>query len=78
MSRTNAGSLVTSIVTAALQMIANVTDGIATQSAGEAIEGSEAVRQTGLAMKQIAQKIRIFDEIAYQTNLLALNAAFAR
>jgi methyl-accepting chemotaxis protein len=52
-----------------------VTDGMATKSAGEAIEGSEAVRQTGLAMKQIAQKIGIIDEIAYQTNLLALNAA---
>jgi methyl-accepting chemotaxis protein len=34
-----------------------------------------AVRETVTAMKQIAQKISIIDEIAYQTNLLALNAA---
>jgi hypothetical protein len=54
---------------------AKVTDGMAVKSAGEAIQGSEAVRQTGLAMRQIAQKIGIIDEIAYQTNLLALNAA---
>ena len=54
---------------------AKVTDGMATQSAGEASEGGEAVRQTLIAMKQIAQKIGIIDDIAYQTNLLALNAA---
>jgi methyl-accepting chemotaxis protein len=34
-----------------------------------------AVTQTVEAMKQIAQKISIVDDIAYQTNLLALNAA---
>ncbi|PPT71992.1 methyl-accepting chemotaxis protein, partial [Xanthomonas theicola] len=34
-----------------------------------------AVRSTVAAMKQIAQKIGIIDDIAYQTNLLALNAA---
>jgi methyl-accepting chemotaxis protein len=33
------------------------------------------VHATVLAMKQIAQKIGIIDDIAYQTNLLALNAA---
>jgi methyl-accepting chemotaxis protein len=33
------------------------------------------VRETTQAMKQIAQKIAIVDDIAYQTNLLALNAA---
>ena len=54
---------------------AQVTDGMATKAAGEAIEGGEAVRQTVAAMKQIAQKISIIDDIAYQTNLLALNAA---
>ena len=54
---------------------AKITDGMATQSAGEASEGGEAVRQTLVAMKQIAQKIGIIDDIAYQTNLLALNAA---
>ena len=54
---------------------AKITDGMATKSAGEASEGGEAVRLTVAAMKQIAQKIGIIDDIAYQTNLLALNAA---
>ena len=54
---------------------ATVTDGIATQAASEAMEGGQAVSQTVDAMKSIAQKIGIVDDIAYQTNLLALNAA---
>jgi methyl-accepting chemotaxis protein len=54
---------------------ATVTDGIATQAASQAMEGGQAVGQTVDAMKQIAQKIGIVDDIAYQTNLLALNAA---
>ncbi|MED5621995.1 methyl-accepting chemotaxis protein [Ideonella sp. BN130291] len=54
---------------------ARVTDGMATKSATEATEGGEAVKATVTAMKQIAQKIGIIDDIAYQTNLLALNAA---
>jgi methyl-accepting chemotaxis protein len=54
---------------------ARTTDGIASQSASAASEGGDAVRETVLAMKQIASKIGIIDDIAYQTNLLALNAA---
>ncbi|HSW03987.1 methyl-accepting chemotaxis protein [Aquabacterium sp.] len=54
---------------------AQVTDGIAAKAAKEAGEGGKAVRQTALAMKSIAAKIGIVDDIAYQTNLLALNAA---
>jgi methyl-accepting chemotaxis protein len=54
---------------------ATVTDGIATQAASQAMEGGQAVGQTVDAMKSIAQKIGIVDDIAYQTNLLALNAA---
>ncbi len=54
---------------------AKVTDGMAAKAAGEAGEGGEAVRQTVTAMKSIAGKIGIIDDIAYQTNLLALNAA---
>jgi uncharacterized protein YoxC len=54
---------------------ATVTDGIATQAASEALEGGQAVSQTVEAMKSIASKISIIDDIAYQTNLLALNAA---
>jgi methyl-accepting chemotaxis protein len=52
-----------------------VTDAMATKAATEAEEGGEAVKATVAAMKQIAQKIGIIDDIAYQTNLLALNAA---
>jgi len=54
---------------------AKVTDGMATQASGEAVQGGEAVRETVGAMKSIAGKIGIIDDIAYQTNLLALNAA---
>ncbi len=54
---------------------AKVTDSMASKAASEAAEGGEAVKATVVAMKQIAQKISIIDDIAYQTNLLALNAA---
>jgi len=54
---------------------AKVTDGMAAKAAKEATEGGEAVKATVSAMKQIANKIGIIDDIAYQTNLLALNAA---
>jgi len=54
---------------------ARVTDGMATKTNREAADGGAAVSQTVLAMKQIASKIGIVDDIAYQTNLLALNAA---
>lgn len=54
---------------------AKVTDGMASTAAKQATEGGEAVTETVTAMKQIADKIGIIDDIAYQTNLLALNAA---
>ncbi len=54
---------------------ARVTDGMATKTSKEAVEGGGAVSQTVTAMKQIAAKIGIVNDIAYQTNLLALNAA---
>ena len=54
---------------------AKVTDGMASKAAKEAGEGGEAVARTVSAMKSIAEKIGIIDDIAYQTNLLALNAA---
>ena len=54
---------------------ATLTDGIATQAAAKAMDGGQAVSQTVDAMKSIATKIRVIDDIAYQTNLLALNAA---
>jgi len=52
-----------------------VTDQIATKAASEAKEGGVAVAGTLQAMREIAAKIGIVDDIAYQTNLLALNAA---
>ena len=54
---------------------AKVTDSMATKASKEATDGGAAVTQTVAAMKQIAAKIGIIDDIAYQTNLLALNAA---
>lgn len=54
---------------------AKVTDGMAAKASSQATEGGRAVGQTVDAMKQIAEKVAIIDDIAYQTNLLALNAA---
>ncbi|WP_026841677.1 HAMP domain-containing methyl-accepting chemotaxis protein [Citrifermentans bremense] len=66
------------------QMTANIrqnadnsvqTEKIATKSAQDAGESGGAVAKTVNAMKEIASKISIIEEIARQTNLLALNAA---
>jgi methyl-accepting chemotaxis protein len=54
---------------------AKITDDRATKAASQAKEGGSAVSETVTAMKEIAQKISIIEDIAYQTNLLALNAA---
>ncbi|HEX8989549.1 MAG TPA: methyl-accepting chemotaxis protein [Rhodocyclaceae bacterium] len=54
---------------------AKVADTMSAQGSAKAAEGGEAVTETVGAMKQIAKKIGIIDDIAYQTNLLALNAA---
>ncbi|MCK9389639.1 MAG: methyl-accepting chemotaxis protein, partial [Sulfuritalea sp.] len=54
---------------------AKVTDGMAGKAATDGAEGGKAVKETVAAMKSIARKISIIDDIAYQTNLLALNAA---
>jgi len=51
------------------------TEKIATQSSGQAIESGKAVDEAVRAMKTIADKITIIQEIARQTDLLALNAA---
>lgn len=52
-----------------------ITEGMAVKSAKNALDGGKAVAETEAAMRQIAEKISIIDDIAYQTNLLALNAA---
>ncbi len=54
---------------------AQQTDKIANKSAKDAEESGRAVAEAVTAMKEIASKISIIEEIARQTNLLALNAA---
>jgi len=54
---------------------AKVADGMSAEGSNKAADGGQAVNETVGAMKQIAKKIGIIDDIAYQTNLLALNAA---
>jgi methyl-accepting chemotaxis protein len=51
------------------------TEKIAIKSATDARESGSAVAEAVKAMKDIASKISIIEEIARQTNLLALNAA---
>ncbi|MBP7263306.1 MAG: hypothetical protein KBB32_03965 [Spirochaetia bacterium] len=66
------------------QMTANIrqnadnsgqTESIASKAAADALVGLDAVRQTVEAMRQIAEKIAIIEEIARQTNMLSLNAS---
>ncbi|MGD9157146.1 MAG: methyl-accepting chemotaxis protein [Desulfobacteraceae bacterium] len=54
---------------------AQQTERISTQAADDAEKGGKAVEETVTAMKKIAEKISIIEEIARQTNMLALNAA---
>jgi methyl-accepting chemotaxis protein len=54
---------------------AKVTNNISTTAAEEAASGGQAVQKTVDAMKEIADKIGLIEDIAYKTNLLSLNAA---
>ncbi|MDR3566565.1 MAG: methyl-accepting chemotaxis protein, partial [Syntrophobacteraceae bacterium] len=81
---TEQSSSVEEISSSMEQMAANIkqnsdnshqTEKIAVKAAEDGREGGEAVAQTVAAMKEIAGKISIIEEIARQTNLLALNAA---
>ncbi len=54
---------------------AKLTDTIAAKATVQATEGGDTVGKTVEAMRLIAEKVAIIDDIAYQTNLLALNAA---
>ncbi len=51
------------------------TERIALKSSEDAQESGAAVTKAVVAMKEIAQKISVIEEIARQTNMLALNAA---
>ena len=51
------------------------TEQIAIQASEDIQNGSDAVNQTVVSMKEIADKITIINDIAFQTNILALNAA---
>jgi methyl-accepting chemotaxis protein len=51
------------------------TEKIAFKAAQDARDGGRAVAETVAAMREIAGKISIIEEISRQTNLLALNAA---
>jgi methyl-accepting chemotaxis protein len=51
------------------------TEQTAVKGAKDAEESGRVAGETTVAMKTIAQKISIIEDIAYQTNLLALNAA---
>jgi len=54
---------------------ARETEKIAIKIASDAKGGGETVKKTVTAMKNIAEKISIIQEIARQTNLLSLNAS---
>lgn len=54
---------------------ARQTEAIAIQTSAKAEKGGQSVDKTVEAMREIAKKISIIDEIARNTNLLALNAA---
>ncbi len=54
---------------------ARETEGVAEKAHGQAEQTGEAVGEAVSAMKSIAEKIMIIEDIARQTNLLALNAA---
>ena len=54
---------------------AKATQDIAVESASAAQESGQRVIEMVAAMRKIAEKVSIIDDIAYQTNLLALNAS---
>jgi len=63
--------------TATRQSAANAqqTEQVALQSARDAEESGAAVAEAVQAMKSIAQRILLIEEVAYQTHLLSVNAA---
>ncbi|MFP4448161.1 MAG: methyl-accepting chemotaxis protein [Bacteroidales bacterium] len=66
------------------QMVSNIqqntenaqqTEKISTKASDRISEGNKATQHSVEAMKEIADKISIINDIAFQTNILALNAA---
>jgi methyl-accepting chemotaxis protein len=51
------------------------TEKISLKSTDAVKNGNEASQKSAISMKEIADKIRIINDIAFQTNILALNAA---
>lgn len=76
-SAEEASSSIEEMATGIRQNAANAgqTARIASETAQTALEGGQAVADTVSAIRTIAERISIIDEIAYQTNLLALNAS---
>ena len=54
---------------------AQETERIAAKAAIDARSGSDAVKETVAAMRRIAERVDIIEEIARQTNMLSLNAS---
>lgn len=81
---TNQAESAEAIASTMEQMVANIrhnsdnaqqANQIAQQTANDAQSGGQAAMETVHAMKVIAEKISVIEEISRQTNLLALNAA---
>ncbi|MCX7100051.1 MAG: nitrate- and nitrite sensing domain-containing protein [Methylobacter sp.] len=52
-----------------------LTQGVSAIAAGEGANGVVAVKRTAEAMKEVADKIGLIEDVAYKTNLLSLNAS---
>jgi methyl-accepting chemotaxis protein len=76
-SAQEASASIEQMASAVRQTAANAveTEKIAEAAAQDAIRGGEIVARTLAAMREIAERISVVDELAHQTNLLALNAS---
>lgn len=74
---TQIGASIQEISSSTIQNAKNAgqTNRIVTQTAQQMKIGGKAVADTITAMRQIASKVELIENIAYKTNILALNAA---